>query len=159
MGLERDWGVECRGDAIHRFELGSAQLPLRADPAPEADRWGEGFVGQAPGAVGALLQALQMSLRKCISGWPFASPAPNPHRPGWSCWWPCTKLARAAGRGRGGWRGLDGTRLQSASEGSTPGLRNKLGFPDGSAGKEATCGAGDPGSIPGSGRSTGEGIG
>jgi len=34
-----------------------------------------------------------------------------------------------------------------------------LGFPDSSAGKESACNAGDPGSIPGSGRSTGEGIG
>ena len=34
-----------------------------------------------------------------------------------------------------------------------------MGFPDSSAGKEATCNAGDPGSIPGSGRSAGEGIG
>ena len=33
------------------------------------------------------------------------------------------------------------------------------GFPDGSVGKETACNAGDPGSIPGSGRSTGEGIG
>ena len=33
------------------------------------------------------------------------------------------------------------------------------GFPDSSAGKESTCIAGDPGSIPGSGRSAGEGIG
>ena len=33
------------------------------------------------------------------------------------------------------------------------------GFPCGSAGKESTCHAGDPGSIPGSGRSPGEGIG
>ena len=32
-------------------------------------------------------------------------------------------------------------------------------FPDSSAGKESTCNAGDPGSIPGSGRSTREGIG
>ena len=31
------------------------------------------------------------------------------------------------------------------------------GFPDGSDGKESTCNAGDPSSIPGSGRSTGEG--
>ena len=30
---------------------------------------------------------------------------------------------------------------------------------DSSVGKESTCNAGDPGSIPGSGRSTGEGIG
>ena len=33
------------------------------------------------------------------------------------------------------------------------------GFPDSSAGNESTCIAGDPGSIPGSGRSAGEGIG
>ena len=30
------------------------------------------------------------------------------------------------------------------------------GFPDGSVGKESACNAGDPGSIPGSGRSPGE---
>ena len=34
-----------------------------------------------------------------------------------------------------------------------------LGFPDSSAGKESTCNARDPGLIPGSGRSAGEGIG
>ena len=34
-----------------------------------------------------------------------------------------------------------------------------MGFPDSSVGKEPTCNAGDPGSIPGSGRSAGEGIG
>ena len=33
------------------------------------------------------------------------------------------------------------------------------GFPGGSVGKESACNAGDPGSIPGSGRSTGEGRG
>ena len=33
------------------------------------------------------------------------------------------------------------------------------GFPDSSVGKESTCNAGDPGSIPGSGSSAGEGIG
>ena len=33
------------------------------------------------------------------------------------------------------------------------------GFPGGSAGEESACNAGDPGSIPGSGRSPGEGIG
>ena len=32
-----------------------------------------------------------------------------------------------------------------------------LGFPGGSDGKESTCNAGDPGLIPGSGRSPGEG--
>ena len=34
-----------------------------------------------------------------------------------------------------------------------------LGLPDSSAGKESACNARDPGSIPGSGRSPGEGIG
>jgi len=34
-----------------------------------------------------------------------------------------------------------------------------LGFPVSSAGKESACDAGDAGLIPGSGRSTGEGIG
>ena len=34
-----------------------------------------------------------------------------------------------------------------------------MGFPGGSDGKESACNAGDPGSIPGSGRSAGEGIG
>ena len=33
------------------------------------------------------------------------------------------------------------------------------GFPDSSVGKESACNAGDPSSIPGWGRSTGEGIG
>ena len=33
------------------------------------------------------------------------------------------------------------------------------GFPDSSVGKDSTCNAGDPGMIPGLGRSTGEGIG
>ena len=32
-------------------------------------------------------------------------------------------------------------------------------FPDGSVGKESTCNAGDPDLIPGSGRSSGEGMG
>ena len=34
-----------------------------------------------------------------------------------------------------------------------------LGFPGSSPGKQSACNAGDPGSIPGSGRSPGEGIG
>ena len=34
-----------------------------------------------------------------------------------------------------------------------------MGFPDSSAGKESTCNAGEPGSIPGLGRSAGEGKG
>ena len=38
-------------------------------------------------------------------------------------------------------------------------LLNLLGFPGGSGGKVSACSAGDPGSIPGSGRSPGEGNG
>ena len=34
-----------------------------------------------------------------------------------------------------------------------------MGFPDSSVGKESACNAGDPCSVPGSGRSAGEGIG
>jgi len=34
-----------------------------------------------------------------------------------------------------------------------------LGFPGSSAGKESACSAGNPTSIPGSGRSSGQGIG
>ena len=34
-----------------------------------------------------------------------------------------------------------------------------MGFPHSSAAKESACNAGDPGSIPGSGKSTGEEIG
>ena len=39
------------------------------------------------------------------------------------------------------------------------GLRLIQGFPDSSVGKESACNAGDPGSIPGSGRSAGKGKG
>ena len=35
----------------------------------------------------------------------------------------------------------------------------RIGFPESSAGKESACNAGDPGSIPGLGRSPGEGKG
>ena len=38
-------------------------------------------------------------------------------------------------------------------------LRKPKGFPGGSAGKESACNVGDPGLIPGLGRSPGEGIG
>ena len=41
----------------------------------------------------------------------------------------------------------------------TPSLTEPLGFPAGSDGKQSAYGAGDPGSIPGSGRSPGEGNG
>ena len=39
------------------------------------------------------------------------------------------------------------------------GIQNRKGFPGGSTGKESTCNVGDPGSIPGSTRSPGEGNG
>ena len=39
------------------------------------------------------------------------------------------------------------------------GLGAVVGFPDSSVGKESTCNAVDPGSIPGLGRSAGERIG
>ena len=38
-------------------------------------------------------------------------------------------------------------------------LRGSLAFPNSSVGKESSCNARDPGSIPGLGRSAGEGIG
>ena len=38
-------------------------------------------------------------------------------------------------------------------------VRMRQGFPCGSDGKESACNVGDPGSIPGSGRSPGEGNG
>ena len=38
-------------------------------------------------------------------------------------------------------------------------FKHNMGFPGSSVGKESACDAGDPGSIPGSGRSPGEGIG
>ena len=43
--------------------------------------------------------------------------------------------------------------------GSIPGQEIKMGFPDSSVGKESAYNAGDSGSIPGLGRSAGEGIG
>ena len=39
------------------------------------------------------------------------------------------------------------------------GSATDIGFPDGSVGKESACSAGDPGSIPGLGRSPGQGNG
>ena len=38
-------------------------------------------------------------------------------------------------------------------------IKAKLGFPDGSAGEESACNVGDMGSVPGLGRSPGEGKG
>ena len=45
----------------------------------------------------------------------------------------------------------------NSSQGLSPELLH--GFPGSSVGKESACNAGHPGSIPGSGRSAGEGIG
>ena len=39
------------------------------------------------------------------------------------------------------------------------GIWTRRGLPHGSVGKEPSCNAGDPGSIPGLGRSPGEGVG
>ena len=50
------------------------------------------------------------------------------------------------------------TRLKQLSSSSSSSIQLE-GFPGSSAGRESTCNAGDPGSIPASGRSTGEGIG
>ena len=38
-------------------------------------------------------------------------------------------------------------------------FKNNLEFPDSSVGKESACNVGDPGSIPGSGRSPEKGVG
>ena len=46
-----------------------------------------------------------------------------------------------------------------SNTGSQRALWELLGLPDSSAGKEPACNAGDPSLIPGSGRSSGEGIG
>ena len=47
---------------------------------------------------------------------------------------------------------------ESFSQATKRSLVAWVGFPHSSAGKESSCRAGDPGSVPGSGRSTGEGI-
>ena len=39
------------------------------------------------------------------------------------------------------------------------GFWSSVGFPDSSVGKKSTCSAGDPGLVPGSGRSAGEEVG
>ena len=65
-----------------------------------------------------------------------------------------------------GWRSLVGYSPWGRKESDTteqlhfiPPYPIPWGFPGSSAGKESACNAGDPGSIPGSGRSPGEGIG
>ena len=53
----------------------------------------------------------------------------------------------------------DGDAKERWEEGITKDHQETLGFLDSSVGKESACNAGDPSSIPGSGRSTGERIG
>ena len=54
-----------------------------------------------------------------------------------------------------GWSWAGDDCLRSGDMRNVPTL---LGFPDSSVGKESACNAGASGSIPGSGRSAGEGI-
>ena len=64
-------------------------------------------------------------------------------------------------RAQGMWK-IPVTSSQFYCEPKTPLKTNKKilkGFPGGSDGKASACNAGDPGSIPGSGRSPGEGNG
>ena len=49
--------------------------------------------------------------------------------------------------------------LKGVDEGEGELDKDDQGYPDSSAGKESACKARDPGSIPGSGRSPGEGLG
>ena len=49
--------------------------------------------------------------------------------------------------------------LESITDSMDMNLSKLWGIPDSSVGKESTCNAGDPGAIPGSGRSTGAGVG
>ena len=51
------------------------------------------------------------------------------------------------------------TSYVSLPQGFNPESTDPWGFPDSSVGKESTCSAGDPSSIPGLRRSSGEGIG
>ena len=53
----------------------------------------------------------------------------------------------------------DGTRVTFLFPVSSVNRRMGMGFPCSSVGKESACNAGDPGSIPRSGRSAGKGIG
>ena len=69
-----------------------------------------------------------------------------------SSWrWRWAKLRAKSGKDKLG----PGTSLKPKSSGR----KAKMGFPDSSVGKESACNAGDPGLIPGLGRSPREGIG
>ena len=50
-------------------------------------------------------------------------------------------------------------RRRRGGRGRVKGGRGRKGFPHSSVGKESACSAGDPGSIPGLGRSPGKGKG
>ena len=65
------------------------------------------------------------------------------------------------GAGENSWEslGLQGDQKESILKEISPEYYSFVGFLDISVGKESTCNAGDPGSIPGSGRSAGKGIG
>ena len=65
---------------------------------------------------------------------------------------------RRLGWGLLNYRGSAGLRRSSSSYLEKGGTTSSQGFPASSAGKESACNAGDPGSIPGSGRSSGKGI-
>ena len=60
------------------------------------------------------------------------------------------------------WVGGKGDTEREAKDSAATWVRMRLtgswGFPDSSVGKESSCNAGDHGSIPGSGRSAGEGV-
>ena len=58
-----------------------------------------------------------------------------------------------------GWRSLVGYSPWGRKELDTTERLSLSCFPDSSVGKESICNAGDPSSIPGSGRASGEGIG
>ena len=66
------------------------------------------------------------------------------------CWYPEDKLGL-----RTAWIGEEWRATTPDQEGDYGGL----GFPDSLNAKKPTCNAGDPGSVPGSGRSPGEGHG
>ena len=70
-----------------------------------------------------------------------------------------TSLVWADGAGRGSSEAATEPVIVSVCRGWAPDGLIKTGFPGGSEGQVSACKAGDPGSIPGSGRSPGEGNG
>ena len=103
---------------------------------------------------------MEFSRPEYWSGWPFPSPGdlPNPRIEPRS---PALQVDSLPAEPQG--------KLKNTGVGSLSLLQQifltqelnwyLLGFLDSSVGKESACNAGDPGSIPGSGRSTEEGIG